>query len=52
MLCMTGLALDAQKTVLVTATFQILIELLANVVRQYPALGRPLHLEVGYSLKK
>jgi len=50
MLCMTGLALYAQETVFETATFQILIELPTNVVRQYPALGCPLHLEVGIVL--
>jgi hypothetical protein len=50
MLCMTGLALHAKKTVFETAAFQILIELPTNVVRQYSALGCPLHLEVGIVL--
>ncbi len=50
MLCMTGLALHAKKTVFETAAFQIRIEFPANVVRQYPALGRPLRLEVGIVL--
>ena len=50
MLCMTGRALHAQKTVFETAAFQIRVELPTNVVRQDPALRCPLYLEVGIVL--
>ena len=47
---MTGLALHAQQTVFETVAFQIRIELPANVVRQDPALGCPLQIELGIVL--
>ena len=47
MLRMAGVTLHPQKTMLKTATFQVLIEFLANVVWQHPALRCPLRLKSG-----
>ena len=33
-----------------TATFKVFLEFLPDVIRQYPALGRPLRLENGIVL--
>jgi len=42
-----GVALHSQKIGLKTATFEVVIEFLPDVIRQQPALGRPLRLEIG-----
>jgi len=42
---MAGVTLHAQKTMLKTATLEICLELLADVIWQHPALKRPLRLK-------
>ena len=47
---MTGLAAHTQKAVFEAAAFESVLEFLPDVIRQYPALGRPLRLENGIVL--